>query len=91
MACFSAEERVEIEKFVQEEQLVDVYRYLYPDTESEGFTYFPFGDEYRKNKKGYRIDLFLISKQLINKVVDCYPLQDVEGSCNVPLLLDIDI
>ena len=44
-----------------------------------------------RNKKGYRIDLFLISKQLINKVVDCYPLQDVEGSCNVPLLLDIDI
>ena len=39
----------------------------------------------------YRIDLFLISKQLISKVVDCYPLQDVEGSCNVPLLLDIDI
>ena len=39
----------------------------------------------------YRIDLFLISKQLISKVADCYPLQDVEGSCNVPLLLDIDI
>ena len=91
LACFTAEERVEVEKFVQEEQLVDVYRYLYSDTESEGFTYFPFGAEYRKNKKGYRIDLFLISKQLINKVVDCYPLQDVEGSCNVPLLLDIDI
>ena len=49
------------------------------------------GSDYRKNKKGYRIDLFLISKQLISKVVDCYPLQDVEGSCNVPLLLDIDI
>ena len=91
LACFSEEERAEIRRFVQEEQLIDVYRCLYPSTKSEGFTYFPFGSDYRNNKKGYRIDLFLISKQLISKVVDCCPLQDVEGSCNVPLLLDIDI
>ena len=89
--CFSKEERAEFETFVQEEQLVDVYRHLYPDKESEGFTYFPFGGEYKKNREGYRIDLFLVSKQLISNVVDCYPLQDIEGSCNIPLLLDIDI
>ena len=91
MACFSQQEHEEIEELMKEEEVVDVYRYLYPHKQSEGFTYFPFGDKYKKNKEGYRIDLFLTDKKEINKVVDCHPLQEIEGSCNVPLLLDIKI
>lgn len=89
--CFTRQEHIDFEHFMQAEALMDVYRYLHPNKQQEGFTYYPFGGEYRINKEGYRIDLFLISKQLTGKVVDCYPLQEVEGSCNVPLLLDINI
>ena len=45
----------------------------------------------RKNNAGWRIDYFVVSNRIANKIKDVIQLPEVLGSDHCPVILDIDI
>lgn len=68
----------------------DAYRLLYPD-ETDCYTWWSQRRNRRKVNHGWRLDLFIISDDLSDKVQDVQLLKDIEGSDHCPVLLDMDI
>lgn len=88
--CFYEAERKDFESLLAEEHLVDAYRFIHPST--EGFTFWPYNPKSaRIENKGFRIDYFLVSREIAPLIRSCEPLQTIQGSCNCPILLNIDI
>ncbi|KAL0213453.1 hypothetical protein RCL1_007079 [Eukaryota sp. TZLM3-RCL] len=82
----------EIDSFstiLEEVNLIDVFRHLYPDRVQ--YTYFSNFNQSRARNIGWRLDYFLISKGLIDNVIDCIVDQDQPGSDHVPVFLSINI
>jgi exodeoxyribonuclease III len=88
-AGFTNEERESFKKHLSEVNLVDTYRHLNP-TKIE-YSYWTYRHSARKQNKGWRIDYFLVSKKIINKVKKSSILTDVLGSDHAPVKLSIDI
>ncbi len=86
-AGFTDEER---EKFTQllDAGYVDTYRHLYPDV-TGAYTWWSYMFNARKNNAGWRIDYFLVSEKLKNRIEDAIIYSDVYGSdhCPVGLIL----
>ena len=68
---------------------VDVFRYLHPN--NVVYTYWSYRFNSRAKNTGWRIDYFLVSKSLMNKVKAVDILSDYYGSDHCPISLDIDI
>ena len=87
-AGFTDEER---EKFTEllSIGLVDTFRTLHPDEKK--YSYWSYLRNARKNNAGWRIDYFLVSKELFPLVKSSEILNDVYGSDHCPVLLDIDL
>ncbi|MCL4561250.1 MAG: exodeoxyribonuclease III [Chloroflexi bacterium] len=83
---FLPEERVWIDYFLQH-GFVDAYRWLYPDRIQYTWWTYRFGA--RKRNIGWRIDYFLVSQALIDRVCDVVIHTDVEGSDHCPVVLEI--
>ena len=84
---FLPEERVWIDKYL-EHNFVDAYRALYPDkVEYTWWTYRTFA---RERNIGWRLDYFLVSSELMERVKDVEIHGDIMGSdhCPVSLLLE---
>jgi len=88
-AGFTNEERNSFDKTLTKLNLIDTYRHLNPDTIE--YTYWSYRGRARVNNKGWRIDYFLVSENLINKVKQSYILTDVIGSDHCPIVLSLDI
>jgi len=88
-AGFTIEERNKMSKLL-ESGFVDSYRYLYPDTEGV-YTWWSYRFNARKNNAGWRIDYFIVSDRIKDKINDVIIYSDVMGSDHCPVLLDIDI
>lgn len=69
--------------------LVDIYRRFHPDTEA--YTYWSYRFKARERNVGWRIDYFLLSKALVDKVKAVEILGDHYGSDHCPVLLEIDL
>lgn len=83
-AGFTDEEREWFSNFIKN-GYIDVLRYFY---KSKGYyTWYPFSKTAREKNMGWRIDYFLVSKDLINYIEDIRILKDIEGSDHVPLIL----
>jgi exodeoxyribonuclease III len=86
-AGFTDEER---NKFTQllDNGFTDTYRYLYPDVR-DAYTWWSYMNFARKNNAGWRIDYFVVSKQLNEHIVDAMIYPEVMGSdhCPVGLIL----
>ena len=68
----------------------DSFRYLYPDTE-EIYSWWSYRFNARKNNAGWRIDYFIVSDRLRDKIKRAEILTTVEGSDHCPVLLELDI
>ncbi|MBT8236030.1 MAG: exodeoxyribonuclease III [Bacteroidia bacterium] len=68
---------------------VDIFRHRNP--ELEAYTYWSMRMNARERNVGWRLDYFLISESLIDKVNDVKILSQIYGSDHCPVLLDIDI
>ena len=68
----------------------DRFRDLYPDTEG---IYSGWSSRFnaRKNNAGWRIDYFIVSDRLRDKIKRAEILTTVEGSDHCPVLLELDI
>ncbi|XP_010672939.1 DNA-(apurinic or apyrimidinic site) endonuclease, chloroplastic isoform X2 [Beta vulgaris subsp. vulgaris] len=82
-AGFTIEERESFEKNFLSEGFVDTFRKQHPDV--VGYTYWGYRHGGRKLNRGWRLDYFLVSEQLTDKVHDSYILPDVNGSDHCPI------
>ena len=79
-------ERQWIDKYL-EHGFVDVYRALYP--EREQYTWGTYRYNARKRDIGWRLDYFLISEGLVDRVEDVIIHEDIEGSDHCPVSLHL--
>ena len=68
----------------------DSFRYLYPDTEGI-YSWWSYRFNARKNNAGWRIDYFIVSDRLRDKIKRAEILTTVEGSDHCPVVLDLDV
>ncbi|KAJ1720202.1 hypothetical protein LPJ53_005145 [Coemansia erecta] len=67
---------------------VDTFRHLYPDAAAAGYTYFGYRANARANRVGWRLDYFVVTKPLLDRVVDVIVRNECYGaSDHVPLVL----
>lgn len=84
---FLPEERVWIDHYLNH-GFVDAYRALYP-TRVE-YTWWTYRLNARQRNIGWRLDYFLVSKSLMDRVKDVVIHADVLGSDHCPVTLEID-
>ncbi|MFA6942811.1 MAG: exodeoxyribonuclease III [Bacilli bacterium] len=85
---FSDEER---EKFslLLKSGFVDSFRFLYPETIR--YSWWSYRFHAREKGIGWRIDYFVVSEKIKDKIVDALILDEVEGSDHCPVVLNIAI
>jgi exodeoxyribonuclease-3 len=83
---FMPVERAWIDKYL-EHGFVDVYRNLYP--EREEYTWWTYRMNARARNVGWRLDYYLVSSALVERVDDVVILNEVMGSDHCPVLLTI--
>lgn len=88
-AGFTDEERQGMTRLLEKTSLVDVWRELNPDRKQ--YSWWSFRAGARARNVGWRIDYFLISRILLDKVVKAEILDEVMGSDHAPLLLEVDL
>jgi exodeoxyribonuclease-3 len=86
---FTFEERNDLNILLKECNLIDSFRYLYPDEIK--FSYWSNLGRARINNKGWRIDYFLISKRMREKIIESNILDYIYGSDHAPILLELKI
>ena len=67
---------------------VDTFRYLHP--EDIVYSWWSYRFHARENNAGWRIDYFLVSESLKDKVEKAEILTDIQGSDHCPVLLEIN-
>lgn len=83
------EEREAMDWFIADD-FVDSFRLLYPDLEGK-YTYWDQITRARERNVGWRIDYFLVDKDLQENIVDCKILDQVMGSDHCPVELTLKI
>ena len=88
-AGFSDEER---EKFSQllDAGFIDSFRYLYPDAEG-AYSWWSYRFQARQKNAGWRIDYFVVSDYIKDKIIDSKIHPEIFGSDHCPVELDIDL
>lgn len=82
-AGFTEEERQSFETNFLNKGFVDTFRKQHPGV--VGYTYWGYRHGGRKTNKGWRLDYFLVSECISEKVHDSYILPDVDGSDHSPI------
>lgn len=88
-AGFSDQEREKISRLL-ESGFTDSFRYLHPD-DTGRYSWWSYRFNARKNNAGWRIDYFIVSDRIKEKIRQADILSDIYGSDHCPVLLDIDI
>ncbi len=87
-AGFTIEERTKFTKLL-DSGFTDTWRYLHPDEVKYSWWSYMFNA--RKNNAGWRIDYFVVSDSLKEKITEADIHNDVLGSDHCPVLLELDI
>jgi exodeoxyribonuclease-3 len=87
-AGFTPEER---EKFstLLAAGFTDTFRYFYPDAEGI-YSWWSYRFNARKNNAGWRIDYFVVSDDLNERLLDAKIHTDIIGSDHCPVELDLN-
>jgi exodeoxyribonuclease-3 len=86
-AGFSDEERGKMTELL-ESGFVDSFRYLYPEV-TGAYTWWSYMFHARENNAGWRIDYFIVSDNLKDKIQDSKIHSEIMGSDHCPVELDI--
>ncbi len=89
-AGFTDEERQKLSELLQS-GFTDSFRFLYPDREG-AYSWWSYRFRARERNAGWRIDYFLVSNRLTERITDSLIHPEIEGSdhCPVELLLKED-
>ena len=88
-AGFTDEERDKMRKLLSS-GFTDSFRYLYPDKEN-AYSWWSYRMKARERNVGWRIDYFVVSDSIKDKIVDAKIHSDILGCDHCPVELDIDI
>lgn len=88
-AGFTIEERTKMTELLNA-GFVDTFRHLYPNKEN-AYTWWSYMFHAREKNVGWRIDYFIVSKSIANKIKDSSIHPEVYGSDHCPIELDIDL
>lgn len=66
---------------------VDVFRALNPDFQK--FSYFSLRFDSRARNRGWRLDYFVASKKILDKIDNCYIRNEITGSDHTPIVLTL--
>ncbi|MDO4537395.1 MAG: exodeoxyribonuclease III [Coriobacteriales bacterium] len=86
---FSDEERESFGKLL-DAGFVDTFRLLYPDLE-DAYSWWSYRMRARARNVGWRIDYFLVSERISDRVREAAILSDIFGSDHCPVELDIEL
>lgn len=86
---FSDEERQKMTELL-DSGFIDSFRYKYPDAKDE-YSWWSYRMKARERNVGWRIDYFLVSSDVKDKIVDSKILQNVYGSDHCPVELNIEL
>lgn len=87
-AGFSDEERAKFTELLNA-GFTDTFRYLYPDTTGI-YSWWSYRFNARKNNAGWRIDYFVVSNDIQDKILDAKIHTDILGSDHCPVEVDLD-
>ena len=87
-AGFSDEERAKFSQLLSC-GFKDTFRTLYPDTVK--YSWWSYMMKAREKNIGWRIDYFVVSSRIMDKVRDSFILTEIMGSDHCPVGLDIDL
>lgn len=88
-AGFTPQEREKMTKLL-DSGFVDTFRYKYP-TLTDTYTWWSYMFHAREKNAGWRIDYFLVSERIKDKIEDSIIHSDVMGSDHCPVELDLRI
>ena len=88
-AGFTPQERAAMTRLL-DSGFVDTFRYLHPD-ETGAYSWWSYMFNARANNAGWRIDYFLVSERVKDKVQAARIDSDVMGSDHCPVVLEIDL
>ncbi|WP_455061057.1 exodeoxyribonuclease III [Parvimonas micra] len=86
-AGFTDEEREKM-SILLDSGFTDTFRYFYPDKENE-YSWWSYFGKSRERNTGWRIDYFLTSKDMDDRLVDAQIHQSILGSDHCPVYLEI--
>ena len=86
-AGFTDEERAKIQKAV-DSGFFDTFRYFYPE-QTEIFSWWSYRFKARERNAGWRIDYFMVSSALRERLEDAKILTEITGSDHCPVELDM--
>ncbi len=86
---FTVEEREKMTELLSS-GFVDTFRYLYPDLEGI-YTWWSYRFNARSRNAGWRIDYFVVSEDIADRIKEATVYMDVQGSDHCPVGLEIDL
>lgn len=89
-AGFTDEEREKMTQFLDHYGFVDTFRYLHPDVK-ERYSWWSNFHQSRTRNVGWRIDYFLVSKDLKDKIKKADILDSIMGSDHCPVTLELGL
>ena len=88
-AGFTDEERAKMTELLNA-GFIDTFRYKYPEVEGK-YSWWSYMFHAREKNAGWRIDYFIVSESLKDKIEDAKILDDIYGSDHCPVELDLNI
>lgn len=88
-AGFTPQEREAMTRLL-DAGFVDSFRYLYPDV-TGAYSWWSYMFKARQNNAGWRIDYFLVSERIKDRIRQARIDANVMGSDHCPVVLDIDL
>lgn len=88
-AGFTDEERKKMSELL-EAGFTDTFRHLYP-TKEDAYSWWSYMGRAREKNVGWRIDYFIVSDNIKDKIVEAKIHPDVMGSDHCPVELDIEL
>ncbi|HZH59254.1 MAG TPA: exodeoxyribonuclease III [Metabacillus sp.] len=86
---FTDEEREKMSLLLNE-GFVDSFRYLYPD-KKDVYSWWSYMSKVRERNIGWRIDYFIVSNKLQDRLVDSQVHCDILGSDHCPVCLEVNL
>ncbi|MEK5064169.1 exodeoxyribonuclease III [Cytobacillus sp. FSL R5-0596] len=86
---FTDEERERMTSLLRS-GFVDAFRYKYPEVEG-AYTWWSYMAKVRERNIGWRIDYFIVSEKLQDKIIDSQIHCDIMGSDHCPVALEMDL
>ena len=88
-AGFTDEERNQMTNLLNS-GFVDSFRYLYPEKQ-DAYSWWSYMGRAREKNVGWRIDYFIVSEKIKDKIVDAKIYPEIMGSDHCPVELDVEI